>query len=806
MEDLTPPRPTEAGFSSKDTENDEAPFKFQVGQTTIDCKLCRSCTELISKDLKLKQLILETNKDDSREPIRHRQNHDEPPILVTKLDGNHEVLLGSSNIVERDRFGKKRDHTYIGVCCMCTAFGHRDPDVRSPYPFIGNREGRYRWTLYCLENSPKEPLDLRVTQELHKPLEIPLQLRLECIVLNLGLEVASVNPICFEPCKVAVSDYKALDQNSLGRLSAVKHPRSKSKAFEIAHAWLEECDDTHNCTKNTKEDLWIPKRLLDLGNHQAPDYVQLRMGSDIEIGSKYATLSHCWGGHNPDSLGHATEEELMRGRKTTKFCRLFQDVFELARYLGLRYLWIDSLCIFQGPDGDFNTQASQMWKIYHRSHINIAASSAASGEEALFDEQSTDVPLEMKMKLEDLDLSFRQPVNLETEREIFLSQPLVKRAWVLQELFLSPRVIYFSSSQLFWSCQMERKSESHPSGIEHVKGLRNLSWMYGTRFKTLYEEDNKESSSSTHDDRNHGTNNQNINKAEVGSNSAWDYTWDTILSDFSETELTYPSDRLIAFSGVAQEVYNDYLQHSVSHFQTEEQSGLQPDYLAGLWRQRMPWDLFWYPEAQTASRPKSTYFAPTWSWASINGPFSPPPAKVRSDDYIVEFQVTITPLIPRDYFSPLSAASLTIKAPTSSARIDWYLDSQGYPTQHYDTMGAVLPSGLKIDPLDGGHIYADEPVKWSSLGGDGLCRGGGTSDLVLLLMAKKHADQPCKGSWEGLILRPAGGGTENFVRWGWWTMPNHFVKRSWSDCLGLVENIKWLDWTEHFAWNTVTIV
>lgn len=71
-----------------------------------------------------------------------------------------------------------------------------------------------------------------------------------------------------------------------------------------------------------------------------------------------------------------------------------------------------------------------MWKIYHRSHINIAASSAASGKEALFDEQSTDVPLEMKMTLDDLNVSFRQPVNLETEREIFLSQPLVKRAWV----------------------------------------------------------------------------------------------------------------------------------------------------------------------------------------------------------------------------------------------------------------------------------------------------------------------------------------------------------------------------------------
>ncbi|KAH6683922.1 heterokaryon incompatibility protein-domain-containing protein [Halenospora varia] len=791
MEDLTSPISTEASSSN---ENEEKPFKFKAGQTTIDCKLCRSCTKLISKDLKLKQLLLETNEDDSQKRIGHSQNHDDSPIPVTKLNGDYEVLLGSSELFERDRFGKKKDHAYIGVCCMCTAFGHRDPDVDSPYPFLGNREGRYRWALYCLENSSEESL------------EIPLQLRLECTVLNFGLEVASINPICFEPCKVAASDYKQHGRSSLGKLSAIKHPRSKSKTFQIAQAWFEECDNTHSCTKNTKQDLWNPKRLLDLGHHQESDCVQLRMGSDIEIGSKYATLSHCWGGHNPDSLGHATEEELMRGRKIIKFCRLFQEVFELARYLGLRYLWIDSLCIFQGPDGDFNTQASQMWKIYHRSHINIAASSAASGKEALFDEQSTDVPLEMKMTLDDLNVSFRQPVNLETEREIFLSQPLVKRAWVLQELFLSPRVLYFSSSQLFWSCQMGRKSESHPSGIEQIQGLRNLSWMYGTRFKTLYEEDNKASSRSSGDDRNPDAGDHKSNKAEVGGNSVWDYTWDTILSDFSKTKVTYASDRLIAFSGVAQEFYHDYLQRSGSQSQIEAQSGIQPDYLAGLWRHRMPWDLLWYPEAQTASRPKSTYFAPTWSWASINGPFSSPSPRVRSDDYIVEFRVTLTPLIPKDDFSPLSAASLTIRAPTSSARIDWYLDSQGYPTQHYDSMEAVLPSDLTIGSLEGGHIYADEPVKWSSLGGDGLCRGGSDSGLLLLFMARKHTGQPRKESWTGLILRPAGDGTENFVRWGWWTMPNHFTKHTWTKGLDRTEQITWLDWTEHFTWDTVTII
>jgi hypothetical protein len=79
--------------------------------------------------------------------------------------------------------------------------------------------------------------------------------------------------------------------------------------------------------------------------------------------------------------------------------------------------------------------------------------------------------------------------------------------------------------------------------------------------------------------------------------------------------MTKASDKLIALSGIAIE----------SH-----RTRLSPDdqYLAGLWKSQLPNTLLWVGGGQswegaatTRSRPRS-YRAPSWSWASIDGPIS----------------------------------------------------------------------------------------------------------------------------------------------------------------------------------------
>jgi hypothetical protein len=59
---------------------------------------------------------------------------------------------------------------------------------------------------------------------------------------------------------------------------------------------------------------------------------------------------------------------------------LYKEAVEVTRKLGLRYLWIDSLCIIQrqkmSKDSDWLREASMMGQVYSNSYCNIAAMDA----------------------------------------------------------------------------------------------------------------------------------------------------------------------------------------------------------------------------------------------------------------------------------------------------------------------------------------------------------------------------------------------------------------------------------------------
>lgn len=76
-----------------------------------------------------------------------------------------------------------------------------------------------------------------------------------------------------------------------------------------------------------------------------------------------------------------------------------------------------------------------------------------------------------------------------------------------------------------------------------------------------------------------------------------------IVDSYCERKLTYPSDKFPAFSGITQR--------------------LQPvlgDYLAGLWRCDLVRGLWWTKEVGGGPVPENG--APSWSWASVDGPVS----------------------------------------------------------------------------------------------------------------------------------------------------------------------------------------
>jgi hypothetical protein len=100
--------------------------------------------------------------------------------------------------------------------------------------------------------------------------------------------------------------------------------------------------------------------------------------------AQYATLSHCWGFHQPLRTTKATLDLHLQKIRFSDLAKTFQDAAVTCRRLGIRYLWIDSLCIVQGDEEDWQIQSAQMASIYKGSTLTIAASSAHDGTEGCF--------------------------------------------------------------------------------------------------------------------------------------------------------------------------------------------------------------------------------------------------------------------------------------------------------------------------------------------------------------------------------------------------------------------------------------
>jgi hypothetical protein len=122
----------------------------------------------------------------------------------------------------------------------------------------------------------------------------------------------------------------------------------------------------------------LPARVLDVGLDEASD-VRLYIPAEAEQG-RYATLSHCWGGKTPTMT---TTQNLATHlqRIPLPLPQSFMDAVRVSRLLGIRYLWIDSLCILQDSSEDWALHAPQMAVVYGNSCVTISADAAEDSTE-----------------------------------------------------------------------------------------------------------------------------------------------------------------------------------------------------------------------------------------------------------------------------------------------------------------------------------------------------------------------------------------------------------------------------------------
>lgn len=218
--------------------------------------------------------------------------------------------------------------------------------------------------------------------------------------------------------------------------------------FTLLNEWIRVCDSTHDkCRRDNAGDiLTMPTRLIEVG-----EPVRLVDSASIKT-SPYVALSHCWGPLK-DNEKFCTSK---RNIEQLKSCiplhslpRTFRDTVTITRGLRIKYIWIDSLCIIQDDDDDWERESGKMERVFSDAYCTIGASSGRSSLEGfLADRTPRDY---VQLQTQSAGALYVCPAIDDFHRHVELGE-LNRRGWVLQERALSRRSIYFTSTQVYWEC------------------------------------------------------------------------------------------------------------------------------------------------------------------------------------------------------------------------------------------------------------------------------------------------------------------------------------------------------------------
>jgi hypothetical protein len=151
----------------------------------------------------------------------------------------------------------------------------------------------------------------------------------------------------------------------------------------LLQSWLKTCSEQHsNCDHPSIGD-WTPTRVLDLGITSSTWKLCIPAVDRVPV-PRYTTMSYCWGDAHFLKLTSDDLETFRSGLPISSLPQAFQDAISITRDLGIRFIWIDALCIFQDLKDDFARECTSMSKIYTNSSCNIVATFGKSPHKSLF--------------------------------------------------------------------------------------------------------------------------------------------------------------------------------------------------------------------------------------------------------------------------------------------------------------------------------------------------------------------------------------------------------------------------------------
>jgi hypothetical protein len=342
-----------------------------------------------------------------------------------------------------------------------------------------------------------------------------------------------------------------------------------ARAAKQIHAWLTQCDQHEKC--GPIKPFLLPSRVIEVSPEVHPKFPRLfETKGAVDY---YAALSYCWGPNQTGLTKINNIDSRFQRLDMSTLSRSIQDAIITTRKIGIKYLWIDALCIIQDSIDDKVIELASMCRTYQNATVTIVAASANSANQGFLEDRyppkpSTQIPFwspdgklsSVSLRLEDRYDDEREPINT--------------RAWTLQEQLLSPRLLIYATHTLQYHCQQYTVNLGNSINIPAGSITRRLP-----RFSDSPS--------------------NNLNVQDIGR------VWGDIITMYSQRHLSYLEDKLTALAGIA-EAFS---------------SKANTKYLAGLWSGgSLPRLLLWRVLQPKNYAPISLYTAPSWSWASINSP------------------------------------------------------------------------------------------------------------------------------------------------------------------------------------------
>jgi len=295
-------------------------------------------------------------------------------------------------------------------------------------------------------------------------------------------------------------------------------------ALNTARQWLDTCTANHP-TCSRQETPPLPTRVVDVGSGTPDDDddVRLHISRPTER-SEYVALSYCWGGPQPVLLTTKNMSEMARGIPFSHLPQTLQDAIKVTRRLGIRFLWLDALCIVQeGDNTDKVREVNAMGQVYKNAIVTIAAASARGVSEGF---------LHTRTPPQSYPLPFYcgGPDKMGTARLIFCSDnghdnmsPLNTRGWTLQEGLLSRRMLTYGEREQVWRCQTDASKQFPGSTLTSYRD-------YAVLPREAFE------------------------VAQPFTPGAAHSLWETVVSAYKDRKLSFRGDRLAAVTGVINEL------------------------------------------------------------------------------------------------------------------------------------------------------------------------------------------------------------------------------------------------------------